>query len=420
MKISKELSDQLFEIATEEELTDWVSLVERELGGISWVPLGGIDNNVHTVEVASDPALALVERPTNSIDALLELRARELGETAATPHLGAIRWWGVPADGLSAMTDRDRRELADNIRITMIESEIADRPTVIIQDQGTGQHPDDFSETLLSLLASNKKSKTHVMGVYNAGGAASYKFARGTVIAARLAPSLLHDRSDEVGATVVRYNPLDPEKFKSGVYEYMVAKDKTILRLDLIELPGLPYGAYIKLIEYLLPRYARAAQEPKQSLWHLFHAALPDPALPFRIIETRSGRFSGVRGTAERRVISGLLHLLRRSGTADYSDTRTIVLNPDVGKVVLRYFVLNEGTDPDAYTTSNQGLTVTLNGQRQITKDRLWLRRNLELFYCTSASLSSWTERLSLPRRSVNSSHRLGRRESNHLSQGKF
>ena len=73
----------------------------------------------------------------------------------------------------------------------MVESGQPARPTIIVQDAGTGQHPDDFGATLLSLLASNKKTKTHQMGVYNAGGAASYRFARFTIVVSRLAPQLL-------------------------------------------------------------------------------------------------------------------------------------------------------------------------------------------------------------------------------------
>ena len=350
----------------------------REMA-VSWQPVGGIPNNVHTVEVSSDPALALMERPINGIDALLDLRARERVETASTPHIAAGRWYGVPSGGLTAMDEDERRQLADLLQVTMLESGVPARPTITIQDQGTGQHPDDFPQTLLSLLASNKKDQPHVMGVYNAGGAASYRFARYAIIISRLAPSLLDGRADEIGFSLVRYNPLDPERFKSGTYEYLTAADGSILRLSLEELPDLPYGTYVKLIEYELSRYARAAYEPKQSLWHLFHAGLPDPALPMRIIETRTERFPGMKGTVSRRVISGLLHLLGRPDTADYSDVRELQLGPDLGKVIVRYYVLNGARDPDAYTSPKQGLTITLNGQRQITRDRSWVKRVLDL-----------------------------------------
>jgi len=380
MKLTPSLSQAVFDITTYEELQTWLKDVDKELGGIIWTPLGGITNNVHTVEVASDPALALVERPTNSIDALLDLKARELGQSAPTPHEAARQWWSVPDAGLSAMSDGDRRNLADNIRVRMIESGVTDRPTIIIQDSGTGQHPDDFANTHLSLLASNKKSSMHVMGVYNAGGAATYKFARGVIIASRLAPTLLNGLPDEIGVSVVRHNPLDPEKFKSGVYEYITNSTRDIIRLDLQDLPDLGHGTYLKLVEYQLTKYVRAAHEPKSSLWHLFHAALPDPALPIRIIEERVSRFTGLSGP-ERRVVAGLLHLMRRPGVADYNDERAVDLGTNLGRITIRYFVLNEGRDPDAYTTSSQGLTITLNGQRQITRDRLWLKRNLELFF---------------------------------------
>jgi hypothetical protein len=388
MRVSMKLSEEIFQVKTEGEMDDWLRAVEKETGGLEWVPLGGIPNNVHTVQVSADPALALVERPINSIDAVLDLKAEELKQTAPSPHEAAAAWWGVPAGGLSEMKEDARRELADLIRVTNLDSGNIERPTIVVHDAGTGQHPDDFSKTLLSLLESNKKSKSHQMGVYNAGGAASYAFCPYTVIISRKAPQLLAGKADELGVAVVRYNPLDPDKYKSGTYEYCVAKDKTVLRLDLPSIPdphsGLHspgYGTYVKHISYELSKYHRGAHEPKRSLWHLFHAAIPDPPLPFRIIETRTDRFPGMKGAVERRVIMGLLHLLRRPSTAEYHDEREISLGPENGKVIARYFVLNAETDPDAYTTSDQGVTITLNGQRQGTKDRYWVKRNTDLHY---------------------------------------
>ncbi len=368
-------SERLFHLLDKDDVVDWLHQVSETVGGLRWVPLGGIENNVHSVEVMRESGSALVERVTNAIDAMLDLPAQLRHETAASPHEGAARWFNIPPAGLSELPEPKRREVADSIRVTNYDSGAMERPTVVIQDLGTGQHPDDFASTLLSLLGSNKKSKTHQMGVYNAGGAGSYYFCPFTIIASRKHPSLLDGRHDEVGVTVVRYNPLDPDKFKTGTYEYCVAMDGSVLRLDLAELPDLPYGAYVKHVSYELSSYGRAAYEPKRSLWHLLHAALPDPALPCRIVETRQAYFPGLKGEVERRVVMGLLHLLRRKGTADYSDERGINMGPD-GSVWLRYFVLNEGIDPDAYVTAEQGLAFTLNGQRQDTRDRYWVKRN--------------------------------------------
>lgn len=60
-----ELSEAAFELTDSESVRDWLHEVEQEFGTVSWQALGGIPNNVHTVEVASDPGLALVERPIN-------------------------------------------------------------------------------------------------------------------------------------------------------------------------------------------------------------------------------------------------------------------------------------------------------------------------------------------------------------------
>lgn len=377
--LSKELAELIFAATSDDDVTEWLARASIEAGGLTRTSLGGIDNNPHTVEVASDPALALVEIPVNSIDALLDLAARERGEQAPTPHEAARRWFDVPAAGLGALSTTARAALGERLRLTVRESGDARRPTIEVQEQGTGQHPDDWSGTLLSLLASNKKTKGHQMGVYNAGGSASCRYARSKVVVSRLAPSLLDGRSDRVGVSVIRYDPLDPDRYKSGSYRYVTDKDGHILLLDIDELPEMPYGTYIKLIEYELSRYAGAAYAPQRSLWHLLHSALPQPPLPMQIVETRGNRFTGVRGEAERRTVAGLLHLLGRKGTADYHDVRPIDMGADMGKITLRYYVLNEGLDPDAYVTSDQGLTITLNGQRQITKDRAWVKRNTEL-----------------------------------------
>lgn len=380
-KINAKLSEELFSINNQKDLEAWLVEAKKSLGGVTWKPLGGNENNVHTVEVASDPALALIERPTNSIDALLDLKHLELAEDASSPHEAAQQWFGVPKGGLSAASTKElqRLNLADLIRITVHESDDGDRPTISIQDQGTGQHPGDFEHTLLSLHGSNKKSARHLMGVYGAGGSASYRFAKSTLVISRRAPSLLEGRADEIGMTLVRYNDLDPDKFKTGRYEYLATADGKIPRLEMKELPDLMYGTYVKLIEYQIDRYSGPAYAPQRSLYQLLHAALPDPALPVRVVETRAKRYSGVKGEQERRQVNGLQYLLNREGTCAYKEVRKIPVGSNLGQITLHYFVLAGKDNP--YTTAAQGLTIMLNGQRQVIKERAWLKRKLELFF---------------------------------------
>lgn len=380
MKLSRELSERLFDLRSVEDARQWLRDVDAEVVGLRWEHLGGIQNNVHAIEVATDPAAALVERVTNSIDAVLDLMAEKREETAPTPHLAAQKWYGVPATGISEMSTGDRQNLANLITVANLESGDRKSPTVRIRDRGTGQDPDAFPQTLLSLMESNKKSKTHQMGVYNAGGAATYSFAELTAVVSRREPSILDGAADDIGVAMVRYNHLDPDKYKSGTYEYCVGPDNSILRLDLPggELPDTEWGTHITHFGYELASYSQPAHGPTGSLHHLFHAALPDPALPFWVEEHRLGRYEGLKGKPSRRVISGLLARLKGENTADYQDERRLGLG-DAGAVTLRYFVLNDDQNPDAFTTSQQGLSFVLNGQRQGTKDRYWVKRHTGL-----------------------------------------
>lgn len=58
------------------------------------------------------------------------------------------------------------------------------------------------------------------------------------------APQLHGSQPDEVGLAAVNYEPLDPDRFKSGCYEYSFTKDGSILQMDIDQLPdpgtGLP------------------------------------------------------------------------------------------------------------------------------------------------------------------------------------
>ncbi len=86
VKISKKLSEQALTITTVADVRAWLHAAEKEVGGLLWVALGGIANNVHTVQVSAESALALVERPLNSIDAVPDLPALERGRTGPAPH----------------------------------------------------------------------------------------------------------------------------------------------------------------------------------------------------------------------------------------------------------------------------------------------------------------------------------------------
>ena len=69
---------------------------------------------------------------------------------------------------------RNRKQQAESIQI------IADGPklntSLIIYDDGEGQHPEDFENTFLSLLSGNKNEIHFVQGKYNMGGSGAIVF----------------------------------------------------------------------------------------------------------------------------------------------------------------------------------------------------------------------------------------------------
>jgi hypothetical protein len=75
-----------------------------------WRDLGDRPGNAATVQIASNPASALIERVTNGIDGMLELEAEfHPGSLPESPRLAAREWFGVPRKGLAELPDKERK-----------------------------------------------------------------------------------------------------------------------------------------------------------------------------------------------------------------------------------------------------------------------------------------------------------------------
>lgn len=393
----------LLSATTSEQVRAWIEKLEKE--GCKWTPIGGKRNNRGPIEVSSDPAEALNERITNAIDAVLEREWKEkhLDEPQPnSPREAAEKWFGIPEGQLSNLTFTARRELGERIKVTLLESGFEKSPTILVEDKGTGQHPLDFPKTLLSLNEENKIDKYFLMGAYGQGGAAVYAFCEYTIIASRLAPSFLSKgRSDSVGWTIVRYNPLD-EEHKNGSYEYLVAKAG--------EIPSFPasksedqfsFGTMIRMVQYELPKHFTIFTALSGSLWALTNTVLYDPVLPFLIGDERTTRFKALKDLSETqktRVIQGTANLLRNrakgkpkqkdddegeSGSDIRYDTEEELDMGENGIVKVRYWVFafpkqGKQTVPvDAYSDVHSAIAVTLNGQRQAKYGRSYFRTEL-------------------------------------------
>ena len=263
------------------------------VGGLAWFPLGGHENNFGVIEnQQASPIAALVEKITNSIDALLMRRAIEEGvnptSPAAPPNMAsAIEAWFGPEHRnwhLSGV----RKEQARRIQILAAGSRT--RPCLTVYDDGEGQHPDDFEDTFLSLLRGNKNDIAFVQGKYNMGGTGAIVFCgehRYQLIASRR-----FDCAGDLGFTLIRKHPLtDEEKRtkKNTWYEYLKI-DRQIPRFPITELDiGLAdrkftTGTIIRLYDYHLPPGTRGGLP--QELRRAINQFLFEPALPIYLKDT--------------------------------------------------------------------------------------------------------------------------------------
>jgi hypothetical protein len=380
-----DVASRLLAAQTPGDVREIIELAALHYGSKA-IPVGR-SNNIGTIRMASDPGLALVERITNGIDSLLELGIGlnpAEAHAAVSPEAAARLLYGVPVGGLGDMTETERRALAENLVVTMHESGDAKRPTIRVQDHGIGQHPEDFSKTLLSLNESNKVGKPYTMGTYGQGGSVTFGFSELTIIISRRHPDLLDGRDDVVGWTVVYEEETDPTKNVLPRYVWLVQPDGSTFTLPVSSFSDLPNGTRITHIEYDV----QSLRGPYTTqMWQFLHATLFDPILPFLLGGDRASDPKKSGGDPGDRVIIGnatrLANVDRARGDIDLAatDTHMLDLGEDYGNVEVTWWALTrpEGSTTksgpaEGYVQANNAICLTLHGQRQDAEARSWIK----------------------------------------------
>lgn len=291
---NESLFNQLFQAKDEEELHAIIGMYPDIFADKNWKPLGGNFSNYGIVKnQQSNPIAALIEKVTNSIDAILTKQCKQLGidpESAEAPQSmeEAVERF-FPRNDWDRPTFR--RKQAEEIQIIADGKgprTKAQYPTsVIIYDNGEGQHPKDFPKTFLSLVSGNKNKVPFVQGKYNMGGSGAIVFCgkkRYQLIASRK-----YDQLGDFGFTLVREHPKrEEDQSKETWYEYFVINDEIpsfpITQLDLgLENRKFETGSIIKMYSYQFPKgYSGFAQDVRQSV----NEFLFDPALPMLTKDT--------------------------------------------------------------------------------------------------------------------------------------
>lgn len=283
---NQELFHLLFNAATEEEVQEIIEKHPATFSNQNWVPVGKNESNYGIIEnQQSNPIAALVEKVTNSMDALLTKKCLEAdinpeADEAPKSMEEAIKKFYPDHKQWDLVTWR--RKQAEQIQV------VADGPprntSVIIYDDGEGQHPERFDDTFLSLVRGNKNRIMFVQGKYNMGGSGSIVFCGKKGY--QLIASKKYDGTGLFGFTIIREHPFskgEAEHKKNTWYEYLKIDGK----IPAFELKGemdlklfnrkFTTGTVIKMYSYQFPSgYSGFAQDLNQSLNEfLFEPVLP-------------------------------------------------------------------------------------------------------------------------------------------------
>ena len=379
----EELFLDLLKAEREEDVTAALMVYGLEkFSDANWLPYGDIDNNYGIVGAQQADALAaLVEKIVNSVDAVLmrECWARNLDPRSNLAPRSMIeaaeQFLGIPEGNLAKLTAIQRTELAHkSISIIVTGQKPSDgNPCIMIVDSGEGQRPEDFKDTLVSLLRSNKIAVHFVQGKFNMGGAGSLTYCSSNknyqLIASRRNDVIPGAQNTRWGFTVVRKRP-PLKNEKNERYEYLAPNGK-VCELDLGEIPaypnaeGLAYsralkcGTLVKLYEYDLPGSTKTMATA--DLYRALSNKLWTVVVPIRIYETRAYKGHTLQST-----FSGMnIRLEEDKGDVleDGFPCNFSVNVPQVGMLDGRICLFKKNAEISRWVSSREAIIYTINGQ---------------------------------------------------------
>ena len=341
----EELFRLLYAAKNEQQVTDIIeSHPDIFSDEKSWKPLGGYYGNIGTVETQqSNATAALVEKITNSIDAILMKKCLESGidprlplaprsvEEAVAQFFPEKRNWDLP---------ESKKSQSLNIQI-IADSEPRDtaNTSLIVYDNGEGQHPENFENTFLSLHSDNKNEIHFVQGRYNMGGSGAVMFCGKKRY--QLIASKRYSNDGDFGFTLVRQHPMSEEEEetkKNHWYEYFVINERipsfsvAEMELGLLERKFIT-GSVIKLYSY----YTEGNRNIRRDMSRSINEFLYEPALPFYVVE-KADRYPKER--VLQAPIFGLKRQLEDSQYIDHGDTFSETINdPEIGTIKIQAFV---------------------------------------------------------------------------------
>ncbi|MFH1949611.1 MAG: hypothetical protein ABIJ02_10375 [Pseudomonadota bacterium] len=400
----KNLFEKLYKAQNEIELQHEIDSNQIFQDQNSWYPLGNNENNFSTIENQQASSIgALIEKFTNSIDATLMKQCYEHSidprsqQAPKTMQEAVELFYGEKYKWLNSVYSKQEslniQVIADGS--TKQKSARTYDTSLIIYDNGEGQHPEDFESTFLSIGKGNKNDILFVQGKYNMGGTGSIVFCGKNRY--QLIASKRYDKSGKFGFTLIRKHPFseeDKKTKKNTWYEYFkINGEIPSFDIDSIDL-GLhekefTTGSIIKLYSYDLPEGARSVIS--KDLRERVDEYLFEPALPILMVDKKE-RYPDDRNL--QRISFGLKRRLEKGETTDnkYIDDYFILDHESAktGHTKITSYVfktkINDKSVKESrniikneFFRSNMYVVFTMNGQVQGHLTSEFITRSLKL-----------------------------------------
>ena len=321
-KQNEEILIKLLSSTTADEV-DFVVQNDEFFRDINWVPIGGRGNDINAGRVEGQmkyPENAFVEKITNSIDAILMKKCRELGVDPADKekapkslHEAILKFIGTEED-----FEKLRKKHSDIIITAEGKKEY---PTLTIIDRGEGQEPERLPVTILGLSNRLKVDILFVYGKYHQGGSAALRFAGvkptscyQLVLSKRA--QTLNPQNKAWGFALIRKTFFAGGRLPS--YQYCADKDDQVFTVtNSFVVPftkkhgiDFPDGTLIKVYDYQL-NHPTSIVYGKSSLAEDINKKLLEPAVPIHLKELRREYAEGRTTKSTEYTIGGLLRIIR-------------------------------------------------------------------------------------------------------------
>jgi len=379
---------QLFNAESEDEINKIVNSNKLFNDTNNWKPYGGNVGNFGTFESQQNhPIPALIEKITNSIDATLIKDCKIHGidpksqDAPKSMNEAVEKFYNVKNGEIGELTNKERRELAENIQI--IATGDKTQPCITIYDAGEGQIPEEFEDTFLSLQKNNKTSIHFVQGKYNMGSTGAVVFCgdkKYQLIASKRNIELNGGKESRFGFTLVRRHPLSKEEIETDVrttyYEYF-CPDKQIASFIINEIDLGLYnrkfksGSIVKLYSYQLPKGSRS--DVTLDLWRDLNQYMYHLPLPISVYEKRD-----YRGKTPSKPVLGNRTRITIDSRDKVNKTIqfTIPKESGLGDINIEVIIFNSDVEHREFI-KNKSIIFTQNGQVHASEGQSFISQNL-------------------------------------------